>query len=209
MRLTQRINLFPAVVALTLASFASSAFAQQTVTVNSGTTGVKLSHTFTSALSSLKVSVGTIAPTRIDDGEALFPVTGGAIDLDTAAGNILHSGGLTFTAGGIQTKLQSFIIDTTGSQPVITGLVVVNGKLVGRLPLFNLTLPSGFSLPLKTQWSALYLSGVGVTLSAQAASALNSVYSASAFAEGLSVGKAEVLAFGGNQHWHPDAWSER
>ncbi len=192
-----------------MVSIPGSALAQQTVTVNSGTTGVKLSSTFTSALSSLKVSVGTVAPTRIDDGEALFPVTGGAIDLNTAAGNILHSGGLTLTAGGIQTKLQSFIIDTTGTQPVITGLVVVNGKLVGRLPLFNLTLPSGFSLPLKTQWSTLYLSGVGVTLSAQAASALNNVYSVSAFSEGLNIGKAEVFAFVGNYHWRPDAWSDR
>jgi len=183
------------------------AAAQNTKTLGSGVTGVQLSSTFTGALSSLGVKAGTVAPTMIYDGQALFPVNGGALDLDTASGNILHSGGLTLTAGGIETRLQSFIIDTTGTQPVITGLVVVNGKLVGRLSLFNLGLPSGFTLPIKDDGGVIVLKGVGVTLTAQAAGALNSVYSVSAFTAGLNLCTAEVVAFTqSNSYERPLVW---
>jgi hypothetical protein len=188
--LTSKVGLLAAIFLL-----GTTAFAQQTKTVDFGVTSVKLSSTFTGALTSLGVTAGTVAPTRIIDGSATFPVTGGAIDLDTAAGNILHSGGLTLEAGGTEVRLQSFIIDTTGASPVITGLVVVNNKLVGRLTLFDLQLPAGFTLPLKPEGGViLQLRGVGVTLDAQAAAALNSVYSVTAFQGGLDIGTANVFA---------------
>lgn len=172
-----------------------AAFAQKTKTVGFGQTTVKLSSTFTSALKSLDVTLGVVAPTGVYDGAALFPITGGAIDLDTALGNIVHSGGLTLEAGGTQVRLQNFIIDTTGSAPVITGLVVIDNQLVGRVPLFDLALPSGVKLPLGLEAGfILQLNGVGVTLSADAAAALNKVYSVSAFAAGLDIGTADVFA---------------
>ena len=110
--LAQRIGM----VAL-LCMVGTAVFAQNTKTLDSGITLVKLSSTFTSALQSLNVTPGTVAPTRIRNGSAWFPVTGGAIDLDTAAGNIIHSGGLTLEAGGIKVSLQSFIIDTKCHYP--------------------------------------------------------------------------------------------
>jgi hypothetical protein len=174
----------------------TTAFAQNTKTVEFGTTTVKLSSTFTGALGSLGVTPGVVSPTRLFKGTVSFPVIGGAIDLDTASGNVLHSGGLTLTAGGIETRLQSFIIDTTASgAPVITGLVIAGNKLVGRLPLFNLTLPAGFSLPISAEHGfVLSLQGVDVTLTSQAAGALNGVYSVTAFTEGLNIGTADVYA---------------
>jgi hypothetical protein len=98
------------------------------------------------------------------------------VDLQTARGEIIHSGGLTLTAGSTEVRLQSFTIDTTGSSPVPTGLVVVNNKLVGWLPLFNLQLPAGITLPLKPSGEGvLRLKGVGVMLTGPAANALNGV----------------------------------
>jgi hypothetical protein len=188
--LTRKLGLL-AVLGLTSAA----ALAQQTKTVDFGQTTVQLSSTFTNALQSLQVSLGTVSPTHVYFGTASFPVTGGALDLDTAAGNILHSGGLTLEAGGIEVSLQSFIIDTTGSKPVLTGLVAVNNKLLGRLPLFNLALPPGVTLPLQLQGGfILQLDNVGVTLSPQAAAALNAVYSIKAFKAGLDIGTANVFA---------------
>jgi len=169
--------------------------AQQTKTLFAGRTSVKLSSTFTSALTDLNVSVGRVFPTEVENGSVGFPVTGGAIDLYTASGNILHSGGLTLKAGDVKVALQSFIIDTT-AKPVITGLVVVNGKLVGRLPLFDLTLPAGFSLPLHLKENRLVLKGVGVTLDATAAGALNGVFNVNAFTPGFPIGTAQVVAYG-------------
>jgi hypothetical protein len=189
-------SIFPRIAAiLAVALLCTAAFAQNTHTIFTGRTSVKLSNTFTTALADLDVSVGRVFPTEMENGSVTFPVTGGSIDLDTAAGNILHSGGLTLTAGGTEVRLQSFIIDTTGGRPMITGLVVVNGKLVGRLPLFDLSLPAGFTVPLRLAGNRISLSGVNVTLDAQAAAALNSVFKVSAFQGGLDIGMASVKAF--------------
>jgi hypothetical protein len=169
----------------------SSAKAQKTETIEGGRTAVALAASFVSALGGLGVTPGTVDPSRLKSGTVDFPVTGGALDLDTAAGQILHSGGLTLTAGQTEVTLQSFIIDTTAA-PTITGLVSVNGKLVGRLPLFDLALPSGLTLPLKPDYGELLVKGVGVTLDPAAAGALNSVFHISAFARGFNIGTANV-----------------
>ena len=183
---------FPSILAtVAFTVMAAGLPAQQTKTLFTGRTSVKLSSTFTGALSSLGVSVGRVFPTEIEYGTANFPVTGGAIDLDTASGNILHSGGLTLKAGDTKVTLQSFIIDTTSS-PMITGLVSVDGKLLGRLPLFDLALPSGITLPLKLHDNRILLRGVVVTLDSAAAEALNSVFHVSAFQGGFNIGTAKV-----------------
>jgi hypothetical protein len=189
-------SILPGLLALSAMMFtAPNAVSQQTRTLHSGSTSVALSSTFTGALGSLDVTPGTIFPTQIEQGIVRFPVTAGAIDLDTASGNILHSGGLTLTAGDTEVRLQSFIIDTTSGKPMITGLVVVNRAMIGRLPLFDLTLPAGFSLPLRTAQRRLVLSGVGVTLDPQAAVALNAVFKLNgAFYGGFPIGTANVVA---------------
>lgn len=170
------------------------ALAQKTITLTSGQTRVALAPSFVSALSGLGVHPGVIAPTELRSGVVNFPIVGGAVDLDTAKGQILHSGGLTLTAGATQVRLQSFIIDTTGASPVITGLVVVDNKLAGRLPLFSLALPAGLTLPLPLTDGVLALKGVGVSLTPTAAGALNQVFHVSALQGGFAVGTARVVA---------------
>jgi hypothetical protein len=192
MRITSRLSLAAPIVALAMLVSTNNASAQKTETIEGGRTTVALASGFVSALGSLGVTPGTVSPTHLYKGTVNFPVTGGAIDLDTAASQILHSGGLTLTAGQTKVTLQSFIIDTTGS-PVITGLVSVDGKLLGRLPLFNLSLPSGITLPLRPYVGQIILKGVGVTLNSTAAGALNSVFHVSAFAGGFNIGTAKVV----------------
>lgn len=189
-----------AAAAIALATFVTPnlANAQKTETIEGGRTTVTLANSFVATLGDLGVTPGTVAPTNLKNGTVDFPVTGGAIDLVTAAGQILHSGGLTLTAGGTEVTLQSFIIDTTSTTPgapVITGLVSVGGTLGGRLPLFNIVLPSRFSLPLKPEYGELRLKGVGLTLTSTAAGALNGVYhltGSSAIPAGLPIGTANV-----------------
>ena len=177
-----------------------SALGQQTETVKAGLTTVNLAASFVSALGSLGVTPGTVGPTELRGTRVDFPITGGAFDLDTALGQVLHSGGLTLTAGSTEIRLQSFIIDTTGSAPQITGIVVVNGKLVGRLPLFNLSLPNDITLPIKPEDGLFKAKGIGVTLTATAASALNGAFGITALSGGLDIGTANVVAVLGCDH---------
>lgn len=184
-----------------LALMGSAVQAQQTKTLEAGVTKVTLSSGFVSALEGLGLRAGTVGPTHLRNGVVNFPVTGGAVDFDTAKAQILHSGGLTLSPGSSPenadptVRLESFIIDTTGSAPVITGLVIVKGALVGRVPLFNLQLPAGITLPLKTRDGQLVLDGVGVTLTSTAAQALNSVFNVTALEGGFNIGAAKVRAF--------------
>jgi hypothetical protein len=171
-----------------------TAHAQNTDTIEAGRTTVTLAASFVSALGSLGVTPGTVRPTELKDGRVNFPITGGAFDLDTALGQVVHSGGLTLTAGNTEVRIQSFIIDTTGSTPVITGLVVVDNKLVGRIPLFNLSLPNGITLPIKPKYGVFKIEGIGVTLTATAAGALNTVFHVTALTSGFDIGTASVVA---------------
>lgn len=177
-------------------ALACTAFAQETKIVESGETTVALSSGFLNALQSLGVTPGVISPTQLNGTTMNFPINGGALDLKTALGNIGHSGGLTLSAGGTVVSIENFTIDTTGKSPVITGLVVANGTLVGRITLFDIALPGNFKLPLTQYRSVLIdLQGVTVTLDGAAANALNQAFNTSAFKAGFGIGTARVRAF--------------
>lgn len=177
-------------------ALACAAFAQETRIVESGETTVALSSDFLDALKSLGVTPGVVTPTQLNRTTVNFPINGGAIDLKTAAGNVGHAGGLTLSAGGTVVAIQNFTIDTTAKSPVITGLVVANGTLVGRINLFDLALPKNFNLPLVEYRATLVdLSGVAVTLNGAAAAALNQAFKTDAFASGFGIGTARVRAF--------------
>lgn len=183
---------------ITLIAAPLAASAAPTVRFAGEATSVTLSTDFVGALGALQVTPAPLGLAFLADGVAVFPISSGALDLADAQGQIVHLGGLKLTAGSTVVELSDFIIDTTQpANPQLTGIVVANGSLVGRLPLFDLQLPS-LSLPLQPGGNfgrLLDLPGVGVTLDPQAAAALNSVFHVSAFSGGLKIGTAEVRAF--------------
>jgi hypothetical protein len=182
-------------IALTAALLVvAGAKAQNAYDVEGGRTTVTLSSDLLTALSDLKVTPGTAIPTQLADGKVNFPITSGVIDLETAKIQLLHSGGLTFTAGNDGVEIGNFVIDTTGAIPQITGTVAANGKLLGRIALFQLVLPNGIRIPLSPSDGGLKLSGVKVELTAGAAAVLNAVFHVTAFKGNFVIGTAEVNA---------------
>lgn len=167
---------------------AGPALAGPPAQVAGGRTSVVLSDTFTGALGELGVDAGAIAPAKLRKGKAAFPIPAGALDLATARGDIFHSGGLKLSAGTTTVRLLNFVIDTQ-DEPVITGLVFVNGDLVARIPLFDLVLNSA---PEVSRSRKLLISDVDVLLSAAAAAALNSVFGIDDFTAGLLIGEGSV-----------------
>ncbi|MDX2040917.1 MAG: hypothetical protein SF097_06695 [Acidobacteriota bacterium] len=190
---------------LLVGSLAPTVSAAPTALLTDGKTTVTLSNDFLGALVALRLSAGTVGEGTLRSGVASFPVTGGALDLATAKGEINHTGGLVLAAGSTRVELLSFNIDTSGSRTVLTGLVTVNGDFVGRLPLFDLTLPA-VTLPLQPQaFNNLFLPGVKVALSAEAAQALNTVFGVTAFTEGFNIGTASLFAVTTNSRRNPFA----
>lgn len=184
-----------AMVALMVTAMVAPIMAAPSINLGDGRTTVVLSSEFLGALGALRLSAGSVGEGSLRSGVAGFPVTGGVVDLGTAKAEINHAGGLFLAAGTTRVELTSFNIDTTGAAPVLTGLVTVNGDLLGRVPLFDLELPA-LTLPLRPQsFNTLFIPNVKVTLSATAAAALSGVFGATVPA-GLSIGTASVYAVG-------------
>jgi hypothetical protein len=82
-----------------------------------------------------------------------------------------------------------------GSNAVLTALAVVNGDLVGRIALFDLTLNTE---PAVSPFGVIVLEGVQATLNSSAADTLNTLFGVDdgedAFGGGLPVGSALVVA---------------
>ena len=196
------IRPLPASLALAAAlAFASgTAAAAPTVATVNGGTDVALAAEFVGALTTLGVTPSPAAPGRISAaGVASFPIGGGEIDADSLRGEINHNGGINLTAGDLVVSLSSFVIDTTGTAPVLTGLVKANGSVVGRITLFDLALtgaptigPAPGVSKLQAFDGRLALAGVDATLSAEAAAALNEAFDVDAFVAGLPIGVAAV-----------------
>ncbi len=188
-------------LAASLALPLASASAAPTVQVFGGQTSVRLSHEFLGALEALEASADPIRPARARGTRVSFPIPGGGIDAGQNRGDVFHLGGLTIAAHDTEVDLLNFIIDLTGD-PVLTGLVSVNGDLVDRVPLFDLELTRA---PEVKRWGILVVRGVKVTLNAVAADALNEIFGLDDFfQEGFPIGEAKLVTRIVDTDRHPD-----
>ena len=119
-----------------------------------------------------------------------FPVTGGeafvfsSSDLPMIRGDVVHSGGLTFSAGDKSLTVTNFIVNPGSS--ILTA--TVGGK---QVPLFEL---DGQKVKIGNDGSGnVTLDGTVVRLSPQAADALNTTFGVSLFKEGIPVGTAHIV----------------
>jgi hypothetical protein len=171
----------------------SPAMASPTAQINGGYTLVEFLPEFVGALTTLGIAPSKNLPGTLYQRIGFFPIVGGRIDAANARGEIPHSGGLKLTKGATQVILTDFVIDTTGSAPRLTGIVTANGSIVGRIPLFNLALPA-ISLPLTLPPGPeiLLVEGSRMSLTQDAATALNGVFGTTAFVPGFEIGIASV-----------------
>jgi hypothetical protein len=151
-----------------------------------GSTSLALDPAAAQALTGLGVAVAPAAPASARDGGAIaFPITEGKVNARTLAGEISHSGGLTFSAGGTSVTVSDFVIDTAPT-PKLTA------ELGGdRVDLLTLDLGD---LEREVEGRTVTLSGVVVKLTAGAAAALNQAFGTTALTEGLTIGTATVRA---------------
>lgn len=166
-----------------------TAWASPTAQFKGKRTSITLSDDFLGAATALNLTLGRVKPGRVKGAVATFPIPIAEVDAENAAGEIIHSGGLSIATDAVTVELTQFIIDTTGT-PVITGLVKADGSVVSRIELFDVQLPE-LTLPL-TKVNRVTIPGATLTLTDTAAATLNSVFSVSAFAEGLSIGSATI-----------------
>ena len=113
----------------------------------------------------------------------LFPVSGGQIVVATLAGTVDHTGGLTFSHSGKSVTLTNFVINTNTKQLTAT----VGGQ---SMPFFDLNLAS--SKRASGPHGTVVASNIKLTVTSQAATALNSGLSVSTFKAGMHFGIATL-----------------
>lgn len=182
-----RNTLFALVAAFGLVLVTGPASAT-TLIPTAGKTEVQLSNELIGALVFVGVKPGAVGPGTLSrKGVASFPITTGAVEGLKA--EIDHSGGLSLTAGGTRVVLGSFIVDTLATQPILTGLIIANGSLVARAPLFNVDTSAVQAVG---KGKRLTVSNVKLTLSQAAADALNQLFGVTAFTVNFPIGTATV-----------------
>ena len=117
-----------------------------------------------------------------------FPVTGGRVNLAQLRGTIWHQGGILFLAPatGRQILVSDFVISV--HQGVLTAEVNANPKI--RVPLLQLSLARA---TIRSGRHYVRISGIAVTLTKVAASALDATFGTTLFTPGLDLGTADTL----------------
>ncbi|HEX6539241.1 MAG TPA: hypothetical protein VF155_08685 [Candidatus Dormibacteraeota bacterium] len=136
--------------------------------------------------------VAPVAPATAgsNGGTLTFPVTGGEAfifpkhDLPFIRGDVVHSGGLSFSAGATTVTATDFIINP--------GTSILTAKVGDKdIPLFELD-GSGVKVGHDSAGNPT-LDGTVVKISQEAADALNAAFGISLFREGLTVGTAHIV----------------
>ena len=117
-----------------------------------------------------------------------FPVTGGWLNAAKLRGTIWHKGGILFVAPatGKQIKVSRFVISV--HQGVLTA--EVNGNPKVRVPLLRLSLAHA---TIHAGRHYVRISGIVLTLTKAAASALDTTFGTTLFTPGLKFGTASTV----------------
>lgn len=165
-------------------------------------TAVTLDPGFVEGITGLGLTPATIGGATLDakTGVLSFPITGGnATYFDPASGvtpfvkgMIEHDGsGLQLTGGGKVVKLENFVVDPGAS--VLTGKVTVDGTVAFEsAPLFFLDGSTLKALDTTSTPGSAVLEGTTVSLTKEAAGALNMVFGTDALKEFFKVGVAKI-----------------
>jgi hypothetical protein len=162
-------------------------------------TQVMLDSNFVSALTTLKLTPGTVGTATLQNGTLTFPITGGNVKYYNPTGpvqpyvqgEIDHQGsGISLTAGSTTVQLTNFVIDPAASK--LYGDVAVNGQqAASHAYLFFL---DGSTLqPLQTPTAnTAVLQGTKVEISPDAAQVLNKTFNTTAVTPNFLVGIAKI-----------------
>lgn len=188
-----------AVAAAAAVSVSVPATAAPSVQLTRGATEVSLYASFVEALGSLGVTPANVLPGSLtptsSSARIAFPIPTGELDAAGPKLEIVHSGGLTLTAGNTRVALTSFIIENLGGHLRLTGVVKANDTIVGRIPLFRVVLTQAPEVNPSSGGAAhLSIRGAKLTLTEDAANALNGAFGVTAFKRGFPIGVAKVSA---------------
>ena len=168
--------------------------------LNGRDTGVKLDPAFLEGITGLGLTPAPLGTADLTGDSIAFPITGGnATYYDPNSGvtpyvqgEVRHEGsGLSLTGGGKTVELTDFVVDP--GESVLTGKVTVDGEVAFEsAPLFFLDGRTLNPLQVNEAEGLAVLQGTTVSLTKEAADALNMVFGVDALTEFFPVGVATI-----------------
>ena len=169
-------------IACSLGSFTAHA---QIAKATAGNIGISLNPPFVNQLASVGVGL-TFGPNQqFKNGYPIFLINGGIFDLASAAGELGTEGGFVFGNSKAQYQARRFTLDSTGPVAVISAVIYINGKDMGRQPFFDLQYPT----PLPPQHiGTIEYTNIGLTLHPSMRDMINN-----SFGTSLAAGNTDAL----------------
>jgi len=158
--------------------------AEQPTQVTGGTTTLRLDENLRTVLDTAGVEIDPVGGARTRDGDLVFPIRQGELDIDTPSGRLAHQGGLRFSAAGRSLEATDLRVDAARE--------VLTAKIAGRrVPLLGLNLGTP---KVPQTGDVIVLPAGAATLSGEAASALNKRLGIDVFGDDLALGEVVVRA---------------
>lgn len=188
-RNSRRLGVLAAATAAAGAAALAPSALGAVVPVEDGQTNLHLNAATAGALTDLGVSVAPVGPATAKGLRVSFPIDGGRINPETAAGTVDHEGGLAFSAGGTTVRVTDFTVRTNVGSPFLTARV---GN--GTIRLLNLDLSDARVIRRGPGKVGTWVVRVQSTLTSQAAAALNAAFGSS-LTGGIPIGRVDIQSF--------------
>jgi len=147
-----------------------------------GQTTLKVDPATLEALTSLGVSPGAVPPGTLNGTKYAFPITNSPTSV-LRTGVVRHRGGISLSAGDTRVRLTDFGIRLLDRE--------LYGKVNGAGPVALLDLDYS-KARVRLRGTRVHVGGIGSTLTAGAADALNDAFGTSALSDETRIGKVSV-----------------
>ncbi len=182
-------NLFPKLALALSVAAAPMMLHAQAQDIAYGRLTINFDPTFIQNVQSIGISITDLNGNALVNNSLTMTSVGGSLDVTNGAGEVLHTGGIMLKIGSNVVRVENMVIDTTNSStPEITGLYVINGKILGRIPVFTLSAPPGITVPLPVNAGTTSLNGIYINIAAATAMQLNTLIGGNAVPTGSNAG---------------------
>ncbi len=170
--------------------------AQQARSIAYGRTTITFAPALGQTLGGAGVVVSDLAGMPLQNGVLNLTTVDGVIDLNTALGDFVFTGGFQLSAAGQTVRVQNLAMETSNpTSSVITGQVVYNGTVIGpRQAIFAVNAIPAATLPLAPQNGTLTLNGLSLGLSAGFVNLINGAAHQTVISTATQVGAANIYA---------------
>ena len=170
----------------------------QTDNIVYGQTSIVFTPAFTQQLSSFGITVTDLTQTPLQNGTLTLSGVEGAIDLQTALGEVILSNGYQVVAQGTTIRVQDLVFSIINqTTAVISGIFIVNGQFVGRQTIFAVNKnPVGtvYTLPLQPRNGTLTFNGLSLGLSQEFVNLINNAMGQAVLNPGVQVATANAFS---------------